>query len=122
MSKSRHQQVTTHLRQLAVEAESISDDGSIITKAEALALLLWRYALGFEEVDPDDPAKRIRHRPQQWAVVLLYDRLEGKAVPASEDEDNVMTAADRVSELAKNAANAIAIEAIGDVPEPDVGE
>lgn len=98
---------------------SITDDGTVITKAEAMAMLLWNYALGWEEADPDDPKKTIKHKPQQWAISLIYDRLEGKAPSAVEDTSGTMTAADKVSELAKNNLNAMAVTVVGgDVSSP----
>lgn len=113
MAGRTSKQLTLHLRQLSAEAHSISDDGSPITKAEAMALLLWNYALGWEEKDPDDPAKTILHKPQQWAIAMIYDRLEGKAPAAVEDTSGTMTAADKVSELAKNSVNAMASLVVG---------
>jgi hypothetical protein len=105
--------LTMHLRQLAKEAHSVADDESIITKAEAMADLLWKYALGWEEPDPDDPDKRIKHKPQQWAMTMIYDRLEGKAANAMEDTNSVMTAADKVGEMAKNQVNALTMSVVG---------
>ena len=118
-NKGSSKQVTLHLRQLAAEAESIRDDGEMITRAEALAMLIWNYALGWEEPDPDDPNKTILHRPQQWAIQLLYDRMEGKAPNAVENDAGTMTAADRVGELAVNSVNAMTMAVVGDDIDPD---
>ena len=119
MAGRTSKQLTLHLRQLSAEAHSIADDGDVITKAEAMALLLWNYALGWEEADPDDPEKTIQHKPQQWAISLIYDRLEGKAPTAIEDMSGTMTTADKVSELAKNNLNAMALTVVeGDVSSP----
>ena len=60
--------LSKYLRSLAVEIETIDDDGDQITKAAALAALVWRYALGFEEADPDNPDKKLRHQPDWRAI------------------------------------------------------
>ena len=114
MARTNSKQLTLHLKQLSAEAHSVSDDGDVITRAEAMSLLLWDYALGWEEKDPDDPAKMVRHRPAQWAIQLIYDRLEGKAPNAVDDKSGTMTAADKVSELAKNRINAMTLSVVGD--------
>lgn len=113
MASPSSKALTGHLRALSKEAESIADDGEIITKAEALAMLLWQYALGWEEADPDDPNKTVMHRPAQWAIQMVYDRLEGKAPAAIEDGSGTMTAADKVSELAKTSVNALTVNVVG---------
>lgn len=114
MAGRTSKQLTHHLRTLAAEAESVHDNGDIITKAEAMASLLWKYALGWEEPDPDDPGKTIMHRPQQWAISMIYERLEGKAPAAVEDTSGTMSVADRVSEAARNSLNAITLSVVGD--------
>lgn len=98
--------LSKYLRLLALDIETIDDDGDPVTKAEALAALVWRHALGFEEADPDNPAKVTRHRPATWAVDLLYNRIEGK-VPLLPPEDSNGPLPDRISELSKATINAM---------------
>ena len=76
-----------------------------INNLEALARSVWTYALGREEKLRDGKIKK--HLPSQWAIGVLFDRLEGKVVPQSTpDKDiNGPTVADKVSELGKKTIN-----------------
>lgn len=109
-------QLTLHLKQLAKEAHSIHDDGAVITRSEALATLVWSYALGWEEEDPDNKEKKILHRPNRWAIELLWDRLEGKVASGTDDDAGTMTAADKVGEQAKNRVNALTVATLHSKP------
>ena len=73
--------LTEHLRELAAEAESINDEGGVITKGEALARMLWAKALGYEETDPKTGVIEA-HKPAAWAIQLLWDRMEGRTPQA----------------------------------------
>ena len=96
------------LRMVAQDIEDTDQNLDPITKAEALARLVWKYALGWIEYDPDDPSKVVMvHKPDWRAVALLYDRIEGKVIAAVPDDKN-LTLPEKISELAKANANAIA--------------
>ena len=98
------------LRMVAQDIETSTNDKNFdpITKAEALARLVWKYALGWIEYDPDDPGKVVMvHKPDWRAVALLYDRIEGKVAAAIPD-DKSLTLPEKVDELAKANLNAIA--------------
>ena len=45
--------LSKYLRSLALDIETTNEDGDPITKAAALAALVWKHALGFEE-PPED--------------------------------------------------------------------
>jgi len=97
------------LRMVAQDIEDTDQNLDPITKAEALARLVWKYALGWTEYDPDDPNKVVLvHKPDWRAVALLYDRIEGKVVAAIPDDKN-LTLPEKVDELAKANLNAIAM-------------
>lgn len=104
------------LEQLRDEVHAVMSDGTQLTKGEALSILLWNIALGYEDVfykkDPNDPTKQIRdvvyHKPQQWAIQMIYERLEGKVPNTAEEVDDRAPLADRVSELAVSRVNALA--------------
>lgn len=99
-------ELTKFLRQLAMEADDLSPDGATITKAEKLAQILWKKALGFKEmVVADGGAREIVHAPEAWAIQLVYDRLEGKVGPTAVEEGGKLSAAERVSELARTRLN-----------------
>ena len=114
-------QLTKHLRALAAEIETSDSDGNLITRAEQLALVVWKKALGWT-----DPAKKqgdviltkeVIHKPESWAIQLIYERIEGKAPQAIPDAKGRLTAAEKVSELAKSKLNAEA-ESVVSVPSP----
>lgn len=113
-------ELTNHLRELAAEVHDwiMEEDGEgkVITKGEALANLLWERALGYDEVKIDDEGneKRIRHEPAQWAIQLVYERLEGRAPQAVTEDETRRKAKDRVDELAKQRINALATAAADD--------
>jgi len=115
MSKPRYnsRQITEHLREIAAMAHDWSEEDGSLTKGECLARLLWRKALGWTEtiVDDEGNKKEKYHKPESWAIQLIYDRMEGKAVNAQpEEDDRRMKAKDQVSELARNRVNALAKE------------
>ena len=103
-------QLTKHLSALAAEYETTNDKGDPITRAELLALVVWKKALGWT-----DPArmqgdivlvKEVIHKPESWAIQLIYERIEGKAPQAITDEKGRLTAAEKVGELARSKLNA----------------
>ena len=104
------------IRQIAEEeTEFVKDDDGVdrmATKAEALARQIWRQALGYTELivsDPTLPPVEVVHKPDQKMLALLYDRMEGRAATASEDETLRPSTAQKVSEQGKKR-----IAALGD--------
>jgi hypothetical protein len=95
--------LSKYLRALALDIESMSDDGDPITKAQKLADLVWKYALGI--TDEKDPTKKAA--PAVWAIELLYNRIEGK-VPLAIVEEGGRSLTEKVSDLGKAKANALA--------------
>lgn len=107
-------QLTEHVRQLAAEAHDWSMEDGVITKGEALARLLWRKALGYTETTTDEEGneKEVWHKPEAWAIQLLYDRMEGKTPAAAPEEDDRKTkVADQVRQLAVARLNDLAVTA-----------
>ncbi len=76
-------------------------EDKLVTKAEALARIIWRRALGYTELDVKSNVD-IVHQPEQSKIGLIFDRIEGKAPMAGEDTKNKITAAQRVTELGKD--------------------
>ena len=76
----------------------------LISKAEALARKIWAMALG-KKTDESILETGI---PDRSAASLIFDRLEGKAKPVADDPGKKkVTAAEKVSEQAKNRINNI---------------
>jgi hypothetical protein len=131
-AKIDNRALTTKLREMAAEVHDVeivdeeTGEIQVITRIESLATKLWNRALGWiEEVveeDDDVPGKvrerKIVHKPEQWAMQLLYDRLEGRVPQALPDDGPGITAADKVGELAKSKINSMAKKAAGDERPP----
>jgi hypothetical protein len=107
-------EITRHLRQMAMEAAGLTESGEVQTRAEAMALLLWKKALGYTAQElrgegKDRKLTEVEHPPEAWALQLIYGRLEGKEANASIDEAGKITAAEKVDELAKARINKFAM-------------
>jgi len=98
--------LTRFIRQIAQEKVAIDDKDiaaqRVVTKAEALARIVWRGALGYIEIDD---GKRIVHQPDKGFIHLIYDRIEGKVGTADETRKQEVKIPDRISEIAKARAN-----------------
>ncbi|KKN27411.1 hypothetical protein LCGC14_0864930 [marine sediment metagenome] len=91
------------------------EEAVMVTKAEAIARHIWNVALGYvEEVDiykdgVKTGVKLETHRPDKWAISIIWDRMEGRVgqadVKAGSDKASL---ADRVSALGKKHMNQIA--------------
>ena len=103
------------MRKLAEEAFSVTDDGTPLTRAEALARLLWNMALGYSEKvrDENGTLKDVAHPPVAWASQFLYDRLEGRPQTAIAEDETRVKAAERVRDLSKQRLNKMAASVIG---------
>ena len=100
--------LTKYLRQISEEKTEFikSPDGEndhMATKAEALAHIMWDTALGKsikEKVDGEEIT--ITRRPDKGMMALIYDRLEGKSPISVGEGDDVVTAAEKVTEQGIN--------------------
>jgi hypothetical protein len=108
--------LTSKIKELAAEVhDRLTEDGDVVTKAEALARLLWKKALGSTEKTRDDAGnlKEVTHKPEAWAIALLYERMEGRVAQAMPEEGSRMKASAKVRELAKERLNQMATAAAG---------
>jgi len=101
--------LTALLREIALEAHDWSEEHGAITKGEALARLLFRRALGWEEVKISDEGERstIKHPSEFAAMSLIYDRLEGKTPMALPEADQRVKTLQKVRDLAKLRVNGV---------------
>jgi hypothetical protein len=116
-------ELTRHLRELAAEAEGMSESGDVETKARALAALVWKKALGYKANEMrGEAANRImvevEHPPEAWAIQLIWNRLEGKEPQSSTEEGGKISAAEKVGELARDRVNTLATRVVGAKPPP----
>jgi hypothetical protein len=98
--------LSKYLRALALDIETTNAEGDPITKAAALAALVWKHALGFEEPTQDKKGM-VKIPPATWAIELLYNRIEGK-IPVAVVEDQGRSLTEKVSDLGKARINSLA--------------
>jgi len=109
--------LSKYLRSLALDAESMTPDGDVVTKAAKLAELVWKYALGFQELDPKTGKEH--QTPPDWrAIELLYNRIEGK-IPLAVVEDQGRSLTEKVSDLGKARINSLAKASAPTEAEPE---
>jgi len=92
------------------ETELVEDPDSgarMASKCEAMARLMFKMALGYKETVEQDIVEEgkktgvidieVIHKPDKQMIALVYDRLEGKAVPAEDASKHKSSIADKVS-------------------------
>lgn len=99
--------LSTHLRKIAQEATETDKEGNMITKAEALARLMFKLALGYTEVDIKAGIETI-HGPDRGMIGSIWDRIEGRAAPTTDNLAKKRTLPQRVSTENKKRLNDIA--------------
>ena len=91
------------------------EEAVMVTKAEAIARLMWKAALGYEElVDVYKAGQKIGvktevHKPDKTFIGMIWDRMEGRAsmMDAKGGSDKAKLA-DKVSEQGKKRLSQIA--------------
>ena len=99
--------LTSFLKKIADEQTEtlfIEGEDKMITKAEALARLIWKMALGYEETNivNGEMLPSIIHNPNKGMMGLLFDRIEGRAVPVAEVGKEKKDIADKISAQGKS--------------------
>ena len=91
------------------------EEAVMVTKAEAIARHIWNVALGFvEEVDIYKDGVKVgvkleTHRPDKWAIGIIWDRMEGRVGQAdTKPGGDKASLADKVSGLGAKRVNQIA--------------
>lgn len=99
------QLLTNFLRKIAeeqTEMVSIRGEDIMVSKAEALARLVWKMALGFEETKiHSDGVKTVIHVPNRGMMGVLFDRIDGRAIPMSDAGKEKREIADKISDQGK---------------------
>jgi hypothetical protein len=112
--KYDNKELTKHLRELAAQMHDVLVDEDLQTRArtkgQALCELVYEKALGRVEkkIDEEGVEQIIVHKPEQWALQLIFDRMEGRAPQAVPDNEGKRTAKDQVSAIAKGTINQLA--------------
>lgn len=110
--------LTQFIKSIALEqTELIRDpktgEDKMVSKAEALARLVFKKALGYtEQIAEEGNLVDIKHAPDRTMIALLWDRMEGRAPLMNPDKKDRRSIADRVSEQGKKRSNKIAESSI----------
>ena len=100
--------LSDYLRRIAQEETEFNlDDDKMITKAEALARLMFKLALGWTEENVKDGKKKV-HNPSAGMIALIWDRIEGRSVPLADGDKQKRTLPKKVSEENKKRLNRLA--------------
>ncbi len=105
--------ISKYLEEIAKEEDAfINDDdgGRMGTKAEALSRLIWKYALGYTEVDPKTGVKII-HPPSLSHLKILLDRIEGRVTDVNVAKAK-KSIADRIKDTTKSKLNKMAEDSV----------
>jgi len=100
--------ISERLEALAEQVVDMDEGGEPLTRADKLARMLWDRALGYkEEKMGDDGVTHIReHRPENWAIATVIDRIEGKTITRTiEAEDRSVSPAKKINDIAKSKIN-----------------
>lgn len=98
------------LTELLTELGGDYVDGGEVTRDEALAQVLWDLALGYTYKDGDNKKQFVA--PDRDIAKFIFERREGRVPTAAADDRNVITATDKVSELACNRINSYTDESL----------
>ncbi len=98
-----------YLRKIAQEETELiksegSDDDRMVTKAEALARLMFKLALGWEEENLKTGVMKV-HNPSAGMIALIFDRMEGRSTPLTDNDKQGRALPKKVSEESKNRLN-----------------
>ncbi len=102
--------ISKFLKDLADEMHLVGGGGSKDTRAQTLAKILWKKALGYTETLDDGKTKK--HPPSQWAIACILERLEGRIGSVDDGKDLGQSIVDRIHELTKNRLNELADAAV----------
>lgn len=102
--------ISKYLKELAEQARLVGGSGPKETRAQTLAKILWKKALGYTETLDDGKEKK--HPPSQWAIACILERLEGRVGSIDDGKDLGQTIVDRIHELTKNRLNELADAAV----------
>jgi hypothetical protein len=121
MKTSAGMMLSKFLRRIATEQTEVEGNDPqtgkvrVITKAEALARVMWKLALGWEEkteeVDKETGHKKVttkQHKPEQAMISLIWDRMEGKVTSPENDKGKRQPLSEKVDEQTRQRVNALA--------------
>lgn len=107
------QLLSQFVRSIALEetelVKGVDGEDQMASKAEALARLIWKKALGYTEQKViDGKLTDIDYPPDRTMMAMVFDRMEGRAPLMNPEKGNKRTIADKVSEQGKRRIKEIA--------------
>lgn len=103
--------ISRFLRAVGDEATELVKDSDgndkMATKAEALARLIWKAALGYKEITVDDKGRELVtvYAPDRTAWHLVFDRIEGKVITSVDEIKKNTGLTERVNEQSRKRIN-----------------
>lgn len=109
--------LSSMMRSIAEEVTELNkgtdSEDKMISKAEALARLVWKKALGYtDQVVTNGELVDREYPPDRVYVGMLLDRLEGRVAAVESGKKEKRTVADRIGDQSKKRINAAAKKAI----------
>lgn len=104
------------LRTILEEKTEVNDsieNPQMITKAEKIARLMVKHAIGFTEqrLNDKDIAYDIIHPPDRTYLAMVWDRAEGRVAAVEPGKKERRTVADKMGEQSKKRINKISKDA-----------
>lgn len=108
--------VSQELKKLMSQICDVDPDGTPITHARKIAVLMVNRAIGYTEevVDDNGTRRRMRYEPDPEFIKICLDRYEGKVPQYQEEEVEAITTNERVTEMLKERLNAVAAKVTED--------
>ena len=108
--------LSSMMRSIAEEETELGGtkiDPKMISKAEALARLVWNKALGYTDQRMiGSELVDVEHSPDRVYVGMLLDRLEGRVAAVEPGKKEKRTVADKIGDQNKKRLNTIAKDSI----------
>lgn len=109
--------LSNFLRSILEEKTEVNDsieDPQMISKAEKIARLMVKHAIGFTEIriNDKDVAYDVIHQPDRTYIAMVWDRAEGRVAAVEPGKKEKRTVADKVGEQSKKRINTIAKDSV----------
>lgn len=109
--------LSSFLRDILEEKTEVNDsieDPQMISKAEKIARLMVKHAIGFTEtrINDKDVAYGVVHQPDRTYIAMVWDRAEGRVAAVESGKKEKRTVADRIGDQSKKRINAAAKKAV----------
>lgn len=109
--------LSSFLRDILEEKTEVNDsieDPQMISKAEKIARLMVKHAIGFTEtrINDKEVAYDVVHQPDRTYIAMVWDRAEGRVAAVEPGKKEKRTVADKVGEQSKKRINSIAKDSV----------